>query len=172
MNRELQKRLNKIRLVIMDVDGVLTDGGLYYFNSGEKAKKFNVKDGTGIKLLQKAGIEVAFITGLTSSIVQGRASDLGVKELVQGCFEKDLAAADLLEKKGLEWEEVAFIGDDLIDLNLLGKVGFAFAVNDAVESVRRVADYVTNLRGGHGAVREMCDLIIKAHPEIGHEFWK
>lgn len=158
-------------MVIMDVDGVLTDGGLYYFNSGEKAKKFNVKDGTGIKLLQKAGLEVAFITGLTSNIVESRASDLGVTELVQGCFTKDVAATRLIDRKSLTWDQVAFIGDDLIDLNLLRKVGFAFAVNDAVELVREAADYVTNLPGGHGAVREMCDLIVKAHPEIGHEFW-
>ena len=172
MNRELRKRLSKIKLVILDVDGVLTDGGLYYFDSGEKAKKFNVKDGTGIKLLQKAGLEVAFITGLKSKIVKDRAADLGVSELVQGCFEKDKAAEELLQRKGLTWAEVAFIGDDLIDLNLLTRVGFAFAVNDAVEQVRLAADYVTNLKGGFGAVREMCDLIIKAHPEIGHEFWK
>jgi YrbI family 3-deoxy-D-manno-octulosonate 8-phosphate phosphatase len=104
---------------------------------------------------KRLGIEVAFITGLTSNIVQGRASDLGVEELVQGCFDKDIAAAELIKRKGLEWQETAFIGDDLIDLNLLNQVGFAFAVNDAVEAVRLAADYVTNLKGGHGAVREI-----------------
>ena len=158
---KLKQKLKSIKLVLLDVDGVLTDGGLYYSNSGERTKKFYVKDGTGIKLLQRAGIEVAFITGLQSDLVSHRAGDLGVTEVVQNCMKKDIAGEELVKKKNLTWEQVAFIGDDVIDISLLKKVGVAIAVADAIDEVKEIADFVTNKDGGRGAVREFCDLLLK-----------
>lgn len=158
---KLKQKLKNIELVLLDVDGVLTDGGLYYSNSGERTKKFYVKDGTGIKLLQRAGIEVAFITGLQSDLVSHRARDLGVTEVVQNCMKKDIAGEDLIKKKDLSWEQVAFIGDDVIDISLLKKVGVAVSVADAIDEVKEIADLVTNKDGGRGAVREFCDLLLK-----------
>jgi 3-deoxy-D-manno-octulosonate 8-phosphate phosphatase (KDO 8-P phosphatase) len=171
MHSDLVDKISKIKLVIMDVDGVLTDGGLYYTNGGDKFKKFYVKDGTGIRLLIKAGLEVAFITGLESNIVSNRAYDLGVRTVIQNCFEKDLAAEEIIGEMNLSWEEVAFIGDDLIDLALLRKVGFAVSVCDAVDEIKEIADYITSLPGGRGAVRELCDLILQCRPGHSKEFW-
>lgn len=160
MNEELISMVSKIKLLMMDVDGVLTDGGLYYANSGERMKKFFVRDGTGIKLLQKAGIEVVFITGLKADLILQRAEDLGVSEVIQDCFQKELAAEDLIARTGLTWEQVAYIGDDLIDLRVMQMVGLAVAVADAVDPIKEVAHLVTALPGGRGAVREVCDLIL------------
>lgn len=160
MDDQLRQRIQRIRLVFMDVDGVLTDGGLYYGNSGERMKKFYVKDGTGIRLLSLAGYEVVFITGLESALVRHRAEDLKLNTVIQGCTDKASAAETLLKERGLDWKEAAFIGDDIIDLGLLRKVGLAVAVADAVEPVKAVAHYITALPGGRGAVRELCDLIL------------
>ena len=162
MDSALHQALSKIRIVFMDVDGTLTDGRLYYTNSGERMRSFFVRDGMGIKLLQKAGIRTAFITGLSSDLVRQRADDLGISYVVQDCHEKEDAAEKILEDIGLSWEEAAHIGDDIIDTDLIKKAGVGVAVADALEEVKQAADYVTNLPGGHGAVRELCDLILDA----------
>lgn len=162
MDRETEQRLRKIKLLILDVDGVLTDGGLYYSESGEIMKKFHVRDGLGIKLLQRAGVEIAFVTGLQSKLVEDRAHDLGIAEVIQDCMEKEPAVEKLLQRLDLSWEEAAYIGDDMIDVAVMRKVGFAVAVADAAEGARRAAHYVTALPGGKGAVREVADLILEA----------
>jgi 3-deoxy-D-manno-octulosonate 8-phosphate phosphatase (KDO 8-P phosphatase) len=161
----LHEKLKGIKIVFMDVDGCLTDGGLYYANSGERMKKFHVRDGLGIKLLQKAGIEVAFITGLESEIVSSRASDLGIKHLVQGCFDKDVAAEKILAEVGYSFEQSAFLCDDLIDMGLLEKVAWSVAVADAATEVQEAADYITATPGGFGAAREMIEMILAAQAE-------
>lgn len=167
MNEKLKSRIGRIKLVMMDVDGVLTDGGLYYANSGERMKKFFVRDGTGIRLLQKAGIEVVFITGLKADLILQRAEDLGVTEVIQDCFHKEQATQELLERTSLDWDQVAYIGDDLIDLHVMRRVGFAVAVADAVDRIKETAHYITKLPGGRGAVREVCDLILSVQNTTG-----
>ena len=160
MDAELRRRLAAIRMLMMDVDGVLTDGGLYYSESGEQMKRFFVRDGLGIKLIQRAGIATAFVTGLKSELVAERARELGVGEVIQDCMDKEPAVEEMLKLRKLAWEEVAYIGDDLIDVQVMRRVGFAAAVADAPEAVTRVAHYVTTLPGGRGAVREVCDMIL------------
>lgn len=162
MDDSLRQALRRIRIVFMDVDGTLTDGRLYYANSGERMRSFYVRDGMGIKLLQKAGIQTAFITGLSSESVQQRADDLDVSYIVQDCHEKEAAAEKILNEAGLSWEQAAHIGDDIIDIGLMQKAGVGVAVADAPEKVKRAADFVTQQPGGHGAVRELCDLILDA----------
>lgn len=162
MDDSLRQTLNRIRIVFMDVDGTLTDGRLYYTNSGERMRSFFVRDGMGIKLLQKAGVRTAWITGLSSALVRQRADDLGISYIVQDCHDKDTAAEKILTDTGLSWKEAAHIGDDVIDIALMKKAGLGVAVADAAEEVKQVADYVTKLPGGHGAVRELCDLILDA----------
>jgi 3-deoxy-D-manno-octulosonate 8-phosphate phosphatase (KDO 8-P phosphatase) len=160
MDEEIKNRLKRIKLLMLDVDGVLTDGGLYYSNSGEQLKKFCVRDGLGIKLIQKANIEVAFVTGLQSDLVDERARSLGVTEVIQGCLDKEPAVEEMLQRRGLDWEEVAYVGDDLIDIDVMRMVGFAAAVADAMPEVKRISHYVTDLPGGCGAVREVCDMLL------------
>jgi len=162
VDAELRRRLAAIRILMMDVDGVLTDGGLYYSESGEQMKRFFVRDGLGIKLIQRAGIATAFVTGLKSELVAERARELGVGEVIQDCMDKEPEVKEILKLRKLAWEEVAYVGDDLIDLQVMRSVGFAVAVADAPEAVKKVAHYVTTLPGGRGAVREVCDLILSS----------
>ncbi|HHW11597.1 MAG TPA: HAD-IIIA family hydrolase [Firmicutes bacterium] len=147
-------------MLIMDVDGTLTDGKIYIGPQGEVFKAFNTKDGLGIKLLMDKGIIPVIITGRNSQIVLKRAEELGIEEIYQGVEDKLDIYRLLLEKYKLDPEEVAFIGDDLNDLPLLKMVGLSFCVADAVEAVREKVDYVTRLKGGEGAVREVIDLIL------------
>ena len=162
MDAGLKEQLAKIKLLLMDVDGVLTDGGLYYSENGDEMKKFHVRDGLGIKLVQQAGIAVGFVTGMKSSLVARRAKTLGIEEVVQGCTVKEPVVDALIARMGLSWEEVAYIGDDLIDVGVMRQAGFAAAVADAAEATRHAAHHVTSLPGGRGAVREVCDLLLHA----------
>jgi YrbI family 3-deoxy-D-manno-octulosonate 8-phosphate phosphatase len=158
----IENRFKKIKLLILDVDGVLTDGRIIMDNRGEEVKSFNVRDGQGLRLLQAAGIEVAIITGRRSGVVEQRARDLGIREVHQGVDDKAALCMQLIRGKGLERQEVCSMGDDLTDIPLFGKVGLGIAVHDAATEVREAAHWVTENRGGRGAVREVCERILKA----------
>ncbi len=160
--QDILEKASRIRLVIFDVDGVLTDGNLYLGNHGEELKGFNIKDGLGIKLLMQSGVEVGVITGRSSELVAQRMGSLGVKHIYQGQHEKLPAYSDLIAKLGLESGQVAYVGDDLIDLPLMRRVGFAVAVEDAHSLVRQHAHWQTQAAGGKGAAREVCELLMKA----------
>ncbi|MEK6539703.1 MAG: HAD-IIIA family hydrolase [Deltaproteobacteria bacterium] len=156
----LAKRIKAVKLLILDVDGVMTDGGIIYDDDGRELKVFDVKDGHGIKLLMRAGIGVAIITGRESKVVYHRAKNLGIDMVCQGAKDKVGAFEDILKNRQLSPEEAAYIGDELVDVPLLRRVGFAVAVSDSVRDVKRYADYVTLKNGGKGAVREVCELIL------------
>jgi len=156
------KRAKAVRLLLLDVDGVLTDGTIYLNNEGIEAKGFNIKDGLGLNLLKRAGIEVGIITGRHSAVVAHRARELGIGQVVQGCHDKLAAAQVIAGELSLEMHELAFAGDDLIDLKLLANVGLALSVADGVDEVQQVAHHVATVPGGRGAVREMCELILKS----------
>lgn len=153
--------IDKIKLIILDVDGTLTDGGIYYDSQGNEMKRFDVKDGLGIKVAIAAGIEFAIITGRTSSIVIKRARELGIKEIRDGVQRKFPAMKTLLEEKGLSMSEVGYIGDDWNDLQCMKRVGFKACPADAPEEVKEVCDFVASQAGGHGAVRDCVEDILK-----------
>ncbi|CAC9576888.1 3-deoxy-D-manno-octulosonate 8-phosphate phosphatase (EC [uncultured Gammaproteobacteria bacterium] len=153
---------NKIQLIIFDVDGVLTDGGLYFTEDGAEFKRFNSLDGHGIKMLKDNGVEVAVITARDSKTVAYRMKNLGIAHFYQGQSDKVVAFSDLLQKLNLSADEVAYVGDDVIDLPVMTKVGFAIAVANAHDTVKQYANLITEKSGGHGAVREVCDFILKA----------
>jgi 3-deoxy-D-manno-octulosonate 8-phosphate phosphatase (KDO 8-P phosphatase) len=150
-----------IKLLLLDVDGVMTDGRITYDNDGGELKSFDVKDGHGLKLLQRAGFQVGIITGRQSEVVARRAAELGIELVYQGAKDKLVPFNDILEKLRLSPEEVAYVGDDVVDLPVMRRVGFAVTVADAVEDVKPYADLVTTHEGGRGAVREVCDLLLK-----------
>jgi len=156
----LRRRLQKVRMVIMDVDGVLTDAGMYYSESGEELKKFNTRDGHGITLLHAAGIKTALVTRERTPIVTRRAAKLGIAEVHQGALDKLPVVKGILEKHGVAAAEACYIGDDVGDHEVMGYVGFAAAVADALPPIRKIAHYVARKKGGDGAVREVCDLIL------------
>jgi len=158
----MEEKLKKIKLLILDVDGVLTDGRIIFDSNGVESKFFNVKDGHGIKMLQRSGIEVGIISGRESKVVYNRAVELGITQVYQKSLDKMVPYRQMLEATGLSDEQVAFVGDDVIDIPLLKRVGFAAAPADAVNEVLPFAHLVTKNRGGWGAVREICDLIMKA----------
>lgn len=158
----LLSRAKLIKLVAFDVDGVMTDGGLYLSDSGDEFKRFNTLDGLGIKLLKASGVQVAIITGRTSKCVALRAQNLGVEHVYQGVEHKLNALNDLLDKLKLTRDAAAYMGDDVVDLTVLRNVGLAISVPDAPQLVREHANYITQRRGGHGAVREACELIMHA----------
>ena len=161
--RPTQAALRRIRLLLLDVDGVMTDGGLYYSGRGEQLKKFDVKDGYGIVKLRRFGIPVGIITGRVSKIIERRAEELGITELHQNLHDK-LSAYNRIKKRfGLHDTEVAYIGDDEPDLPILKRAGFSAAPADAVSRVLKVVHYTCKHRGGHGAVREVIDMIVDAH---------
>jgi 3-deoxy-D-manno-octulosonate 8-phosphate phosphatase (KDO 8-P phosphatase) len=158
---DLQK-LKSIKLLILDVDGVLTDGKVIYTDSGEEIKRFDAQDGHGLKLLMRSGIAVVLLTGRESKAVLHRAHDLGIKDVYQKALNKIEIYESILRKKDLTDKEVGFVGDDLVDIPVLRKVGFSAAVPDAVPEVKEIVDYITTHKGGEGAVREVCELILKA----------
>lgn len=153
---------SQVRLLVLDVDGVLTDGGLQFDSRGEEYKSFNSLDGHGIRMLLESAIEVAIITGRESAIVSQRAQELGIRHLYQGCSDKLATFNSLLRETGLEPGQVAYVGDDLPDLPIMRRVGLAIAVNNAHSFVKQHCDWVTTLPGGRGAVREVTDFILQA----------
>ena len=159
---ELLRALKRVRLFAMDVDGVLTDAGMYYSESGEELKKFNTRDGMGIKLLQRAGLITALITMEETKLVSRRAEKLAIPEVHQGTRDKLAVLREMVARHGLTLQEVAFIGDDVNDLEALGAAGFGAAPADALPAVRSAVDYVCRQKGGEGAVREVADLILAA----------
>jgi 3-deoxy-D-manno-octulosonate 8-phosphate phosphatase (KDO 8-P phosphatase) len=166
LDAALLARARAVRLLLLDVDGVLTDGGLHYDDGGGEAKTFHVHDGHGLKMLQEQGIPVGIITSRESPLVARRAAELGIAHLRQGCADKRQALADLLAGLGLAADAVAYVGDDVIDLPVLGRVGLALAVADAHPEVRARAHWTTRANGGRGAVREVCDLLLAAHGRL------
>lgn len=160
--RELLKIARNIKFLILDVDGVLTDGSIILDNEGNEFKSFHVRDGHGIKMLMRAGIKVALITGRYSKVVDRRAHELGITEVFQKCRDKRIAYSQLAEKYSLNDNEIAYIGDDIIDIPLLKRSGFPVVVADADDEVKAVAKMITKKEGGRGAVREVCDFLLKA----------
>lgn len=161
--------LNKarsIRLLALDVDGVLTDGKLYFSATGDELKAFNILDGHGIKLLRNAGIEVALITGRNSPLTARRAKDLGIVYLLQGREDKKEALLELCTTLSVHLNQVAYVGDDLPDLGAIRACGLGICVANAHESLKQHADYCTTLKGGEGAVREVCDLILTGQEKL------
>jgi len=157
-----KRRAKSIRLLLLDVDGVLTDGRVVYDGVGRELKFFHIKDGHGIKLLQRAGLSVGILSGRRSSAVRLRAKELGIDLLQQRALDKAKVLEAILRKRKIKPEQVCFVGDDLVDLPVFGRVGFAVAVADSVEEVKAHAHYVTHRLGGRGAVREVCEMILKA----------
>jgi 3-deoxy-D-manno-octulosonate 8-phosphate phosphatase (KDO 8-P phosphatase) len=160
--RKINAAAKKIRLLVLDVDGVLTDGSIFLDNDGNELKAFNVRDGHGIRMLSESGITVAIITGRNSRVVERRAAELGIVNLYQGCHIKTEAYEQLLKKFELAESEVAYVGDDVVDIPILKRVGLPVVVADAVDEARKHALLVTKNCGGRGAVREVTDLLLKA----------
>ena len=167
---DAKARAARIKLVAFDIDGVMTDGGLHYTDDGGELKTFNVQDGLGLKLMQRAGIELAIVTGRTSGVVAARAADLGIEHVYQGVANKRAAVSGLLEKLGLNWTDCAFMGDDLIDLPAMTQCGFAIAPANARPVVKERAHAITDASGGHGAVREAIELILAAQGKLDAAF--
>jgi 3-deoxy-D-manno-octulosonate 8-phosphate phosphatase (KDO 8-P phosphatase) len=165
MDLDAEKRA-KIRLLICDVDGVLTDGILSYTAQGEEIKHFNVKDGLGIRLLMEFGVEVAIITARDSKPLKRRVQDLGIKHFYPGQDNKIIALQELLKILELEPEQIAYIGDDILDLPIMRRIGIAITVADGHRAVKQEADAVTELGGGRGAVREVTDALLDAHQSL------
>lgn len=163
---DLNERLRRTRLIAFDVDGVLTDGGLYLSDSGEEFKRFNSLDGHGLKMLKASGITLALITSRTSRCVELRAANLGITHLYQGVEQKWQAMQDLLDRLQLSPENAAFMGDDVVDLPVMRRVGLAFSVPAAPQLVRAHAHYVTQHQGGNGAVREVCELLMTSQGSL------
>jgi 3-deoxy-D-manno-octulosonate 8-phosphate phosphatase (KDO 8-P phosphatase) len=157
----LAERARRVRLLVMDVDGVLTDGGMYYGEGGDELKKFNTRDGQGIALLHQAGLETAIITQESTEIVKRRGEKLKIGDVRVGVRDKLGVLREMTAARGLTLEQVAYIGDDLNDYPVLCEVGLAVVVQDATRKPRSVAHYVTRARGGEGAVRELCELILE-----------
>jgi 3-deoxy-D-manno-octulosonate 8-phosphate phosphatase (KDO 8-P phosphatase) len=160
MTTAISDRARRVKLLIIDVDGVLTDGGLIFDNRGEEYKRFNSLDGHGIRMALDCGVEVAVITGRQSNIVDHRMAELGVNRVYQGSRDKLPGFEKLLRDTGLEAEQVAYIGDDLPDLPIMRRVGFSIAVQNAHGFVKQHCDWVTSAHGGSGAVREVTDFIL------------
>jgi 3-deoxy-D-manno-octulosonate 8-phosphate phosphatase (KDO 8-P phosphatase) len=159
------QRAAAIDLVIFDVDGVLTDGRLYYSDDGREMKSFHVQDGYAIKLLRENGVEVAIITGRSSKSVARRAAELGVVHLYQGVEDKSTALAELIAATGIDASRIAHVGDDLPDLELFERVALPISVATGHPSVIAAAEYVTGVAGGHGVAREVCQLILTARDQ-------
>ena len=158
----VQENLRRTRLIIFDVDGVLTDGRITFGSGGLEIKSFNVRDGHGIKIAKRCGIYIALVTGRTSEVVHRRAQDLGIEKVFQGVWDKKPVLDQLLTEFNLTPDQVAVMGDDVVDIPLMQRAGVGFTVPEAPEEVRREADYITQHQGGKGAAREMIEIILKA----------
>ena len=166
MNQDLQQRAKAIKLAIFDVDGVLTDGRLYFMTDGSEFKTFNTLDGQGIKMLINSGVRTAIISGRSTPAVEKRANNLGIQHLYQGREDKLVVLDELLGELGLNYAQVAYLGDDLPDLPVIRRVGLGMAVANAAGFVRQHAHGVTEARGGEGAAREFCELIMRAQGSL------
>jgi 3-deoxy-D-manno-octulosonate 8-phosphate phosphatase (KDO 8-P phosphatase) len=169
INEDILEKAQAIKLVIFDIDGVLTDGSLFYDNDGSEYKAFNSKDGHGIRMLQEFGeIEIALITGRKSELVLHRAQNLKISPslIYQGYRDKRPAFSDLLTKTGMDKSNIAYMGDDVVDLPIMSKAGLSIAVGDAHYFVKQHADWTTKNTGGRGAVREACEMILHAQGKL------
>ena len=169
----LQAKMRPLRVLILDVDGVLTNGEIIIDDAGRETKHFNVRDGHGLRMLMRYGMEVVFLTGRTSQVVNHRALDLGINEVYQGVWNKLEVFEEMLRKKNIVPAATAFVGDDLVDVPVLRRVGFSATVADAAADLKNVVDYITEQKGGCGAVREICELILKAKgawPEVAARY--
>ena len=161
MTEALHSKARAIKLVAFDIDGIMTDGRLYFTSLGDEIKAFNVKDGLGLKLLRDSGVEVAIITGRTSELVNRRARDLKIDKLIQGREDKKAALQELMAQENLSAEQVAYMGDDLPDLGAIRAAGLGVTVADAMPVIKQYADLITAAKGGDGAVREFCDWLMQ-----------
>jgi len=167
--QQIYAKARAIRLMIFDVDGVLTDGSLYLSDSGEEIKAFNSHDGHGIRMLRESGVELAIVTGRTSRSVELRAGNLGIELLYQGVADKARVYAELLLARKIDAGATAYMGDDLVDLQVLRRCGLALTVPEAPLAVKQYADYVTRAPGGRGAAREACELIMHAQGTLARQ---
>jgi 3-deoxy-D-manno-octulosonate 8-phosphate phosphatase (KDO 8-P phosphatase) len=158
---EIERRLRQVRMLALDVDGVLTDGGIYIFEDGTEFRRFEIKDGLGLMRLRRAGIQVAIISTSAVRSILHRARQLGISEVHLEAWEKLPVLLEICNRLGISLEQVAYIGDDLMDLPLLERVGLPCAPADAMDSVKAKAKLVTKHAGGHGAVRELCELLLE-----------
>jgi 3-deoxy-D-manno-octulosonate 8-phosphate phosphatase (KDO 8-P phosphatase) len=165
---EIQSRAEKIKLLILDVDGVLTNGRIVINDRGEEIKAFHVRDGQGLRQLMGAGIEVVLITGRSSKALTHRAEDLGIREIHQGVKDKDALLKKITLEKQCRQDQVCCVGDDLPDIPMFRHAGLRVAVSDAVPEVKAASNWVTRLKGGEGAVREVCELILKSQGKWPH----
>ena len=165
---DIVARAARVRLACFDVDGVMTDGGLHYSDQGHEAKRFNVLDGLGLKMLVESGLHVAVITARDTPAVANRMQDLGIRHVFAGVPDKRACMFELVTQLGLGIDDVAHVGDDFPDLGLLGTVGFAIAVANAHPVIANVAHWQTQRSGGHGAVREVCELLLAAQGKLGN----
>jgi len=156
------EKLSRIKMLLLDVDGVLTDGRVIINDSGEETKAFDVRDGHGLKLLQRAGLEVGIITGRSSRVVAHRMGELGIELVYQGVKNKREPFDEILDRFQLSPQQVAYVGDDVVDLPILRRVGFAATVADACPDLFDLVDFVSSRPGGRGAVREICEMLLKA----------
>lgn len=164
--QDILEKAKKIKLVIFDIDGVLTTGALFIGDDGQEYKAFNSKDGHGLRMLQDGGVEVAIITGRTSNVVEHRAKDLGITRIYQGKREKLPAYESLIKEMNLSHEEVAYVGDDVVDLPVMSKVGLAICVQDGHSFVKQHAHWITERNGGCGAGRDVCEMILQAKGKL------
>ena len=164
--QDILARAARIKLVIFDVDGVLTDGSLFIGDDGQEYKAFNSKDGHGMRMLQTAGVTIAIITGRVSKVVEYRMKELGIEHVYQGKRQKLPAYEELLQETGLSHAQIAYVGDDMVDLPVMCKVGLSVAVQDAHTLVKKHAHWITEHNGGRGAGRDVCELILEAHGKL------
>ena len=169
---EVKTRAAAIKLVVFDVDGVLTDGSLFYGDDGQEYKAFNARDGHGMKMLQASGVDIGIITGRTSEVVKHRVKNLGIKHVYQGQLEKMPAFDKLRNKLKLHPEQVAYVGDDVVDLPIMLRVGLAITVQDGHDLVKQHAHWITHRDGGRGAAREICELIMDAQGTLENTLLK
>lgn len=159
--KTLAERATQLRIILLDVDGVLTDGGIILFSEEGEAKRFDVKDGMGVTIAKLAGIEIGIVTSRVSEVVQRRANELGIEHVYQGSQQKSKTLDIIIKKLGIDSSQVAFIGDDIQDIPIMKRVGLPVAVQDAILEVKNHSVYVTTARGGHGAVREAIEWFLE-----------
>ena len=164
--KDILERAARIRLLIFDVDGVLTDGSLFVGDDGQEYKAFHSQDGHGIKMLQQYGVEIAIITGRTSRVVEHRMANLGIKHVFQGRLEKLPAFEELTQRLSVDPDDTAYVGDDVVDLPIMRRVGLAIAVQDAHPLIKQHAHWQTPRGGGRGAARDVCELLLEAQGNL------